>query len=372
MEEPNQENPSSHDFSLLIKEINAEIDKVSILDTKVEEIETCYSLKPWSFNGNLESLKSDIQIKLESLGLFKNRSDEINNIVKFNDEASLIYSKYMLSYSNLCHKIEKFFLQVNFDMTHCYGLPSNKECTLFVYNLEEGKKEKVVIEELKSLDSSSCLIQLQNNELFCYENKGSPYYGTNCSWIIDLNTFAIKKAFPSWNLSIGAGGIYLENKVILFGGYRRRDFLKECSQFDLIKQKWTQLPPILVDSYQISCVVFKDIILLCGFVHARVYIYDLRIESCSEISSINLNPLKLKSLMTANSRAYVFEYKGGIFETETEDEYNWSFIGNIPNENLIPFKMYDQTLIFAESTKTEKVSFYKFDLIEKKLRKISY
>ncbi|CAG9320688.1 unnamed protein product [Blepharisma stoltei] len=209
---------------------------------------------------------------------------------------------------------------------HLYNIDrASKRVRIWTYDLDSAAKSHFYISKNETLNFGTSIALLPQSELFCYGNH-EPISGISC--IIDLKSWKIKKTLPSWTPCYFAGSIYYKNSIYMFGGYNGVSLLCLASKFDINENKWFQITPLPMASSLCACTVFKNSIIICGYEHSKVYKYDVQIESYSELPVIDLRQNFQKILFEINSRIYILIKNGKILESEVDNEYAWSIVGN--------------------------------------------
>mmetsp|Transcript_30520 Transcript_30520/g.30184 ORF Transcript_30520/g.30184 Transcript_30520/m.30184 type:complete len:122 (+) Transcript_30520:738-1103(+) len=119
-----------------------------------------------------------------------------------------------------------------------------------------------------------------------------------------------------------------------------------------------------------ACTVFKDSILICGVGHKEIYKYDVKIESYSKINTVTVKTFTPRVLFKAGSRVYFLE-RGGIFESEFENEYAYTRIrdNDLEWNSVSQVKVYNGHIWFITSG-NKNFQVFKFDLETKRLLKL--
>ncbi|CAG9320619.1 unnamed protein product [Blepharisma stoltei] len=279
----------------------------------------------------------------------------------------------------ISNDFERFIQQISFEKRFLYRLESNIHGTQFlVYDIVENQTVEKYIESKILLDNGTLAVRLPNYELFCIGNwpygyKPQEISGTSC--IIDLTNFTIKKVLSPGPRIRYSGGAYLNHAVYTFGGYDGHHLKSTAKRYDLTKNRWFNIPDLPKASDYCSCVVFKGKILLSGVSHKIVYKFDTEIESYSEIRVKPLEWRKEKNLFIGNSRVYIIQWPPAVFESNTDDEYNWSYIGKVAVQPYIfdeketnKNDMLDSVFI---DFKTNKINYFlRFDFKSKVIEEI--
>ncbi|CAG9310685.1 unnamed protein product [Blepharisma stoltei] len=147
-------------------------------------------------------------------------------LLKADEEISNIYLKYTETYRefsiNIRKKIkcliDKSFSPYSYeDSKILYSVNSHANpAELIQYDIEKFQLTKVNINlpTLPIRDEAS-VVQLPNNELFCF---GKSDRNRCHAWIIDLNSYQIKRTVPSILYSSKSGIFYYKSSVYIIGG----------------------------------------------------------------------------------------------------------------------------------------------------------
>ncbi|CAG9310683.1 unnamed protein product [Blepharisma stoltei] len=175
------------------------------------------------------------------------------------------YLKYVEVYANFSSRFkeaiealisESFSPYIYQDPKFLYSMSIQMDKTeIVVYNIEKSQQAKININlsEFSTNDEVN-VVQLPNKELFCIGKKKDLGY----AFIIDLNSYEIKRILPPTTYSNRSGIFYYQQNVYIFGGLARLKVNKTSQgpfpsifgaendnrKFDLIKNKWSSLPPL--------------------------------------------------------------------------------------------------------------------------------
>ncbi|CAG9335579.1 unnamed protein product [Blepharisma stoltei] len=257
-----------------------------------------------------------------------------------------------------------------FNSQNLYLVTRNRQTDmqeLIIFDTKLMRLKKSYIEDLSMVDEIQNIVMLPESKLFAFaltNSRSTP----NFSCIINTRHGIIEKTFNSAPC-IPLCSTYCNNSVYVFGCSSDR-LTSITARFDFINNKWEKLP-IIPLSCNFSCTPFKGSILIYG---AELYHFDTSTESYSEISLHYSTQICSKILMTANSRVYIFESYGSIFESEIGNEYCWKNIGKSKIQietpgyvsNVISQEhIFLGTYIFLNSNRVMRCSYYKFDLKNK-------
>ncbi|CAG9335574.1 unnamed protein product [Blepharisma stoltei] len=249
--------------------------------------------------------------------------DLYHNCAKICKEIS---KKCDLTLENLSQKEKecKLYHDKNIYLIENYPYDDNEiQTKLVIFDTESLQINYKAIKTPEALSDGTCIAQLPNNELFCYGNY-SPLSGVT----ITINTKDL--SFQSLKIGIpccSSGCTYYQNSVYAFGGnISEENYLNQTRKYDFSEDQWIELSSMPIASDGCSCIPFRESILVSGWNHSKVYRYDINGDIYSEI--LNISAEKDKIVFTGNSRAYIVEQEGSIYESETNDENIWYRIGN--------------------------------------------
>ncbi|CAG9323899.1 unnamed protein product [Blepharisma stoltei] len=287
---------------------------------------------------------------------------QVDTDTEFND----IYSNYTKEFTSLAQNYKSFMKQsVVGSRTLSICFKTADGLGLQIYDLQTQKSQCLPSE---SFLLGACIVSLPNSQLFIYSS-GNPNYCVGIPCILDLH-LKTKIEVPKVLDIQYPGGAYYRNSVYLFGGATNHQIFDEAWRFDLEKKIWFHVPSLPDPSTMCACTVFKDSILICGVGHRQIYKYDVKIQSYSKIDAVKVETFTPRVLFKAGSRVYFLE-RGGIFESELENEYAYTRIRNNELEwgSVSQVKFYDGNIWFITGgNKNFKV--FKFDLATKHLENI--
>ncbi|CAG9310790.1 unnamed protein product [Blepharisma stoltei] len=344
-------------------------EEILALSKEVNDLLSEYSFTFGISKANcLEDLENQLEKEFSEIARLK-EINELKLLAELDEKLRAAYISYVNNCDELYIKISDFIQKLKFDSKYLYSIGwAEKWTDLWVYDIEKDKRENKVISTPEPLSNGTCIVQLPNSELFCYGN--SFFSGISC--IIDLETFTVKKLLPYGSPSWCCGAVYYKNCVYFFGGWDKQNYMLFAEKFDLAGNRWLKSPKLPEASSGCSCVLFQECIYICGFFHSKVYKYDLEIESYSNINFPVLCSKMSKLLFSGNSRLYLIQEPGILFESDYGSEYAWSKIGAFNLKwNYSAFRKKVNQSVFISFISYNCMSCFKFDLVRKSLEKLA-
>ena len=113
---------------------------------------------------------------------------------------------------------------------------------------------------------------------------------TDDSYIFDLGSKTCRKLRSSIERD-GAGSVYKDNKVFIFGGIHTNvEDLQLCQYYNISLQTWHELSPLPMKSHANTASLIDDLVILTGFHLNGIYLFD---GSCySNLVSLQENSFK--------------------------------------------------------------------------------
>ncbi|CAG9323914.1 unnamed protein product [Blepharisma stoltei] len=348
---------------ILTQELNKKILELSSLEKYLQEQQKKYLSGELS---NYELTRISLEKEFENISLIEISPEERKFLSEISSEFMTAYSKYIDAWNSIKTSLKIFAEQLNFESKFMYstcGAPS--KTGVMVYDIKNSRLSQAEIKVPESFDKA-CLVQLPNWELFSF---GCWEFSSAKAYIFDLKTLSIKRRLPNGPNASWCVGVYYQNCIFIFGGMFELQILDIAYKFDLATNHWIRLTPIPVPSFGCSCLVFQENILICGFFFKKLYKFDRKIESYSELPFVSVTECRLKLLATFNLRVYLIEIDGKVMESEIGNEYNWNKIGDIKlgeEYGFIHAKQCDSCL-YGVLFGIDTVSCFKFDLKKKKM-----
>ncbi|CAG9332345.1 unnamed protein product [Blepharisma stoltei] len=325
-------------------------DKANILKADIEKIDKNYRRVVTNYSSS-DSLRASSELSLKILK--KNYEEFLNIKILFCQ--TLAQKEIYLSQSE---KILNLYWKENIN-------------TLAMISFDP-KTQKICLDtsiigtndDWPSFGISSSVITLPNSEILCY---------TVCDRYKSFITNSInKKRFIIGSLCsqgwIHEGLVYFENNIFVFGGYAAFSLSRTARKYDLKLNKWEVLVPLPKPASSCSCLVNKQKILLSGRDNTSLYQYDIIINSYSVI----LNGLSKnnKLLFRSDSKVYIIEGYGGIYESEKDNEYKFTMI-----KNPVTCNGYGQnswisrngSIYYSMWNENYGINYYSFNLKTKKI-----
>ncbi|CAG9321127.1 unnamed protein product [Blepharisma stoltei] len=215
------------------------------------------------------------------------------------------------------------------------------------------------------MSKSTCMCMLPGRKYFCYGNYADYSY-SGLSLLID-SQFNVKK------LSDGipchcSGGTYLRGCIYVFGGYNHKGLLSLAEKYTISTDSWSKLSQLPEPSDYCSCIAFGEKIILSGNMHSKLYSYDPLLNSYDELFS--LTPVRSKVLCGANSRLFIIESSGRIYESAIKDLRVWEHLWEASIVRFSPLSCavtHDESIFFALSNN----QVYRFDIAKKSIEEYS-
>ncbi|CAG9310691.1 unnamed protein product [Blepharisma stoltei] len=209
----------------------------------------------------LEKLKEELEKEFKNTSSSYQNDSILIDLLQANEEAMNAYLEYVEVYASFSSRLkeaiealisESFSPYIYQDPKFLYSMSSQMDKTeIVVYDIEKSQQAKINIDlsEFSTNDEVN-VVQLPNKELFCIGKKKDLGY----AFIIDLNSYEIKRILPPTTYDNRSGIFYYQQNVYIFGGLGElkvditsQDFLEaenENRKFDLIKNKWSLLPSL--------------------------------------------------------------------------------------------------------------------------------
>ncbi|CAG9329598.1 unnamed protein product [Blepharisma stoltei] len=232
------------------------------------------------------------------------------------------------------YKLPLYISQTVTNQTHCTDnstsiiswKSNSKSACVF-----DSKTKTIYEQELKIPKnlSGNMICRIPDNKLFFYGNL--PISGS--AFILDsfYNITNLQEGKPAF----GAGGVYYNGFVYIFGGCDYHDLFKASSRYSLSENRWSELMSLPVKSYYCSCEVFNGVILIYGYHHEVLYIYDPAIDIFTDVN-VPFVRLAYKIIIKVNNRGYILDHGGTIYESLENDLFCWEKcrIGTINREGF--------------------------------------
>ncbi|CAG9332219.1 unnamed protein product [Blepharisma stoltei] len=355
---------SKEEEALMIQQLHARLEKLLSYEEMIKKAKENY-LANFELPVNLQNLKF----------LIKQCGPDINKenykaLIEVNSEAKELYELLEKSYETLTQELAAMTDQLAFDSGYLYSIKRDKtiqQNIMLKYSIENKAFERKNLDN-ELLDKGTAIIQLPNSELFCYGN----YSCTGYSCIINLKTLEIKELPEGYPCS-SAGIAYYNKCVYAFGGCsQKKSWSSQACKFELTGYKWNKLPTLAVSySCNCSCAVFENNILLCSEGRTDIVKYEIDRNSYTIVANISSLSKGKKLLFAADSRVFLLESKGNIFESK--DGNNWKQIESsaFGNHNC-SFSVYNhkfQSIFLCLNSR--QVHCYEFNLHKKHLVKLT-
>ncbi|CAG9331321.1 unnamed protein product [Blepharisma stoltei] len=303
-----------------------------------------------------------LQEEIEKLKIFDN---ELKYVCEVNSDVAAQCFNLENEINEISNKFYEFNEQLDFDSRLIYYFNSRgtKKTYYFgLYDIKARKWNKINIDfEIGVKHSGSCLTQLPSSELFYHFNNRE--IACNSSYIIDLKSFTVKRYLPNVHLLNYPTCVYYENSIYVFGSRPTKHL---AIKFDLLKDKWMKLPSILVKHKKYCLEIFKKCILFVANCEGKIFKYDFEIESYSIIDLQIIPSWGGVGIISASSRAYIFESSSFLHESEIDNEYVWQKIGKFNFRFFeVPFKKYRNDSVFVTMSSGSGLRVYRFELKSK-------
>ncbi|CAG9331320.1 unnamed protein product [Blepharisma stoltei] len=306
--------------------------KLIEIKEKLENLLTDYSSRFLNCY-NSEGFHKKVLLLQEEIEKLKILDNELKYVCEVNSDVAVQCFNLENEINEISNKFYEFQEQLDFDSRFVYYFNSRgtkKSYYLGLYDIKPRKWNKINIDFDIGRHSRSCQAQLPRSELFYHFNNKDMISNSSC--IIDLKSFTVKRYLPNIRELGYPICVYYENYIYVFGC---RDLKQRALKFDLLKDKWIKLPTILENLQQYCLEIFKKCLLLVGNCDGKIFKYDFEIESYS-IIDLEFSPAwGGVGVISANSRAYIFESSSFLHESEIDNEYVWQKIGKFN------FRFYD-------------------------------
>ncbi|CAG9331319.1 unnamed protein product [Blepharisma stoltei] len=338
--------------------------KLIEIKEKLEHLLSDYSSRFLNYYESEEFHKKVLSLEeeLEKLKIFGN---ELKYVCEIDSNVAAQCFNLENEINGVSNKFYEFHEQLDFDSRFLYYFNfrgTKKTYYLGLYDIKARKWNKINIDfDIDTKHSESCLAQLPSSEVFYHFN--SRDMTCNSSYIIDLKSFTVKRYLPNAHLLYNPSCVYYKNYIYVFGNCPSK---YKALKFDLLNDKWIKFPSILENHQQYCLEIFKKSLLLVGNCEGSIFKYDFEIESYSTIDLYISAAWGSVGIISANSRAYIFESNRFLHESEIDNEYVWQKIGKFNFRFYkIPFKKYRNGSVFVTMSSGSGLKGYRFDLKSK-------
>lgn len=229
---------------------------------------------------------------------------------------------------------------------------------------------KLEVSEIIHKNISMCRLSKGKILIFCYGNMvGDHEINTGISFTFDkLGKVKYRKSGEKLFMP---GLIHFNGKIFAFGGLDDNNMaVTHASTLSFVRNQWKEIAHMPQPSYNISCATAGGRIYVCGYLHDKVYEYNLRLNDYIEIFTVKPNSTKV--LLTEDSKLYVIEslghiYKIDLVERQLDRQYKATNLGPscLDDGYIFSFRiLFNKICYFGV-----KKSFWKFDLTTKRLEK---
>ncbi|CAG9332344.1 unnamed protein product [Blepharisma stoltei] len=212
-----------------------------------------------------------------------------------------------------------------------------------------------------SIGPCSSIIALPNSEIFCYG-----VHDIYECFIMDCNHHI--KIIPITHNCKFAGIVYFESNVFVFGGQTSWKPHRRARKYNFAMNSWEKLAMMPKPASSCACLIYKQKVLLSGREHRFLYLYDIKLDSYSEI--VNGLGKSNKVLLGSDSKVYIIEESGGIYESERDNEYKFNRVGNSSLCNGSGQSNWVNkygSIYFSKWIENHGINYYCFDLKTKKI-----
>ncbi|CAG9328725.1 unnamed protein product [Blepharisma stoltei] len=234
----------------------------------------------------------------------------------------------------------------------------NNTTNLSIYNTESETENIKTLDIPEPLDIYTCIAQLPKGGLFCF-GKNPP---SGITLIIDKK-YNIRM-LPSGVSCYCSSAIYLDRNIYCFGGIDNNGYLNLSEKFDLDRECWIKLSPMLQSDYGCHSVVFDRDILVSGKKNKYLLRYSIDGNVFNRIS-FEFAENKRKILVNGE-RIYLIECGGFIYESEIQNIGTWKQVAESKIRDSSPSQVYysyNKEAIYVGCKNDE--GYYKFNLNNK-------
>ncbi|CAG9323719.1 unnamed protein product [Blepharisma stoltei] len=311
------------------KVLNKNIDYLADFILKEKNSQIDEFLKKLDF---LNDINEHYQLQAEFLQIsyFDKCDSYIFALAKENTYINSSRKNYIQKCKNIQSLLDKSVLKIynqNYkshiiDFNYLCNYDENLKGTeIYMYDIEKGTRTSTIT--IKSyhpphrlLDNITNILKVSNSHLLIignWNNEGKVY-------LMDIKTQAVRLQFNIWNCMKISDFIFYENYLYVFK-------IISCVRFDINSNLFYEIPfPQLYG--RVFAVLFRNYILVSNSNNSKFYLYDLIIETYSEISFFQ-DIESQKFLFTDNLKAYLWIQHGKIYESEGNNPFKWNAIGSI-------------------------------------------
>lgn len=232
---------------------------------------------------------------------------------------------------------------------------------LALLNLESKTVLTFSLEIPQSMSKSTCMCIVPGSGLFCFGNYADYSY-TGLTFTI--NSYTSVKRLSEGTPCHCSGAAYMNGCVYVFGGYNQKGLLNLAERYTFATNSWSKLARLPEASDYCSCIQYGEKIIFSGNMHSKLFSYDPLLNSYDELFSLTSG--RSKVLCGANSRLYIIESSGRIYESGIKDLRVWEHLWETAVIRFSPLSCvvtHNESIYFTLSN----YKVYRFDLVKKNI-----
>ncbi|CAG9315145.1 unnamed protein product [Blepharisma stoltei] len=205
---------------------------------EIQEFENwILSLETFARDDDIETINKSLKDEIDLKFNLNFNTDKLLIYLCISEKIKSSYQEYLERYENINRVLKRYIDNLSYDTNNLYHINFKDDITgLWTINIETRLKEWQKLPTPYIMGYRDCAVKLPNSELFCF---GGSNINTGAAYILDLQSWTIRKYLPSTNPRIHSGGIFYKNAVYVFGGQDRNSFdCRDVEKFDLEKNKW--------------------------------------------------------------------------------------------------------------------------------------
>lgn len=269
---------------------------------------------------------------------------------------NLKLSKLENHFLNFFQEIELRTSLLNKPQNLAYFINDTK--SLIQYNVYTEKFILKNIDFMEPQGQRACVCYLGYDKIFLYGGYSNRYLAT--SYIISLSTNKVEN-LPSFNPVYATTPVLLNDKIYIFGGYRKEN-LQESSYFDLKFKTWIYITSLPLPQSDVSTLKIKKEIIITGS-NKFLQIYYTEKNSYKDLGS-GINPGSYNLLI--KSKELIFLLAKKVYMAKKSEKkfmvLSLNYTSDVSYVTCQPLVRGDKAYFFDQNYIIYSFSFYDFSL----------